>query len=74
MEFVLDGAVNGTETRRIVGEDVAAAVQAALVQARAQGRRVLAVDTLHPTLEDAVVQLTGLSADVMRVEKGGKGK
>lgn len=74
VEVVLDNAVNGTETRRILGEDVEGAVQAALAQARAQGRRVLAVDTVRPTLEDAFVQLTGLSADVMRVEKGGRGK
>ena len=37
------------------------------------GRRVLAVDTLRPSLEDVFVQLTGLNADVMLSEKGGKG-
>jgi ABC-2 type transport system ATP-binding protein len=74
VEIVLGGAVNSTERRRIVGEDVAGAVEAALAQARAQGLAVLAVDTVRPTLEDAFVQLTGLSADVMRVDKGRKGK
>jgi ABC-2 type transport system ATP-binding protein len=74
VEIVLGGAVNRTERRRIVGEDVAGAVEAALAQARAQGLAVLAVDTVRPTLEDAFVQLTGLSADVMRVDKGRKGK
>jgi ABC-2 type transport system ATP-binding protein len=37
------------------------------------GRRVLAVDTLRPSLEDVFVHLTGLSAEVMLSEKGGKG-
>jgi len=41
--------------------------------AEAQGRRVLAIDTLRPSLEDVFVQLTGLSAEVMLAEKGGKG-
>jgi hypothetical protein len=35
---------------------------------------VLAINTVRPTLEDVFVQLTGLSVDVMRVEKGGKGR
>jgi len=37
------------------------------------GRRVLAVDTLRPSLEDVFVQLTGLNAEVMLSEKSGKG-
>jgi hypothetical protein len=38
------------------------------------GRRVLAVNTLRPSLEDVFVNLTGLSAEVMLAEKAGKGK
>jgi hypothetical protein len=34
---------------------------------------VIAVNTLRPSLEDVFVQLTGLSSEVMLVEKGGKG-
>jgi len=73
VEVTLDGGRGGTETRRMVGEDVACGVRAALAEAEREGRRVLAVNTVRPTLEDAFVQLTGLSADVMRAEKGGKG-
>jgi ABC-2 type transport system ATP-binding protein len=74
VEVMLDGGTGGAETRRVVGEDVAAGVRAALAQVQSEGRRVLAINTVRPTLEDAFVQLTGLSADVMRAEKGGKGR
>jgi len=73
VEVKLDAGAGGTETRRVVGEDIASGVRAALAEAEREGRRVLAVNTVRPTLEDAFVQLTGLSADVMRAEKGGKG-
>jgi len=66
-----DGAV---EVARFEGDDVGATVQAALAQATADGRRVLAVNTVRPTLEDVFVRLTGLSAEVMLAEKGGKGQ
>ena len=49
-------------------------MEQALAQARVEGLRVLAVHTLTPTLEDVFVALTGLSVDVMRVDKGGKGR
>jgi hypothetical protein len=61
-----------TETRRIESQDVAEAVRLALSQA--EGWRVLSVNTLRPTLEDVFLQLTGLSAEVMLAEKGGKGQ
>jgi ABC-2 type transport system ATP-binding protein len=70
VEVTLEDGARGTEVRRVDGEDVASAVRAALVQAEQEGRRVLAVNTVRPTLEDAFVQLTGLEADVMRAEKG----
>jgi len=74
VEVTSDDGAGGTETRRLVGKDVAAGVRAALAEAEWEGRRVLAVNTVRPTLEDAFVQLTGLSADVMRAEKGGRNK
>ena len=74
VEVTLDGGMGGAETRRFVGEDVVAAARAALAQAEREDWHVLAINTVRPTLEDAFVQLTGLSADVMRSEKGGKGR
>jgi len=70
VEVMLADADDCIETKRIEGEDVGEAVRAALAQA--EGRRVLSVNTLRPTLEDVFVQLTGLGAEVMLVEKGGK--
>jgi ABC-2 type transport system ATP-binding protein len=71
VEVTLADANNYVETRRIEGDDVATTVHMALAQT--DGRRVLAVNTLRPTLEDVFVKLTGLSGDVMLAEKGGKG-
>jgi len=70
VEVTLADANNCVETRRVEGDDVAAAIQSALAQT--DGWRVLAVNTLRPTLEDVFVKLTGLSGDVMLAEKGGK--
>jgi ABC-2 type transport system ATP-binding protein len=58
VELTLEGPEGAPETRRVAGEDVERALRAALAQAK--GRRVLAVNTVQPTLEDAFVQLTGL--------------
>jgi ABC-2 type transport system ATP-binding protein len=71
VEITLADANNDIETRRIEDDDVETAARAALAQV--EGRRVLAVNTLRSTLEDVFVQLTGLSAEVMLAEKGGKG-
>ncbi len=71
VEVVLADGEGATETQRIEGDDLAAALDAAL--AAAAGRRVLAVNTIRPSLEDVFVQLTGLSAQTMLQEKGGKG-
>jgi ABC-2 type transport system ATP-binding protein len=70
VEVVLDAGRGSTETRRVAGEDIASAVREMLDRAQASDRRVLSVNTVRPTLEDAFVQLTGLSAEVMRVDKG----
>ena len=74
VEVTLDNGQRGAEVHRFVGEDVARAAHTALAQAEADGHRVLAINTIQPTLEDAFVQLTGVSVDVMRAEKGGGGK
>jgi len=72
VEVTLSDGNGGIETARFDGDDVATTVQAALAWAAAGSRRVLAVNTVRPTLEDVFVQLTGLSAEVMLAEKGGK--
>lgn len=69
----------GPETRRLMGEGLtgeapAALVREALAQAESEGHRVLALHTIQPTLEDVFVELTGLSAEEMQVEKNGRGK
>jgi ABC-2 type transport system ATP-binding protein len=70
LEVTLADGKGASETRRIENDDITAAVQAAL--ADAAGRRVLAINTVRPSLEDVFVQLTGLSAQAMLQEKGGK--
>ncbi len=72
VEVTLEGTGGQPEKRRLACEDgVESAVRRLLDEA--SGRRVLAVDTLRPSLEEVFVELTGLSAEVMLAEKGGKG-
>jgi ABC-2 type transport system ATP-binding protein len=72
VEITLEDSDGLQEKRRVECEDgVGSAIQKLLNETN--GRRVLAVDTLRPSLEDVFVQLTGLSAEVMLSEKGGKG-
>jgi len=72
VEMTLSGADGQAEKKRVDCDDgVESAVQRLLNET--EGRRVLSVDTLRPSLEDIFVQLTGLSAEVMLVEKGMKG-
>ena len=74
VEVTLADANGSFETRRIEGgNDLTQAVQSALTQAQADGRRVQAINTIRPSLEDVFVTLTGLSSEVMLAEKGGKG-
>jgi ABC-2 type transport system ATP-binding protein len=73
VEVTLGNGDSSVESVRIEGDDVETAVRTVLDRARADGRRVLAVNTLRPTLEDVFVHLTGLSTEVMLAEKGGKG-
>ena len=60
------------ETLRVDGHDVEVSVRSALDRATSEGKEVLAIDTLRPSLEDAFIQLTGLSPEVMLVDKGGR--
>ncbi len=57
---------------RFAAEDVPTALRLALAEAERQERPVLSVRTVEPTLEEAFIELTGLSAEVMLVEKGGR--
>jgi ABC-2 type transport system ATP-binding protein len=70
VEVTLSNADGQIEVRRVEGiKDVAQAAHVALAQAEAQGKRVLAINTIRPTLEDVFVKLTGLGAEVMLAEK-----
>ena len=71
VEVVLADSKGGLEKKRIESDDVEATVRHAL--ADAGGHRLVAVNTLRPSLEDVFVRLTGLSAEAMLAEKGGKG-
>ena len=74
VEVTIEEGNGRAETRRLVGEEPASLVREAMALAESEGRRLLAIHTVQPTLEDVFVQLTGLSAEVMQAEKGGKGK
>jgi len=71
IEVILADEQGVTETRGIESDDIAAAAHSML--AGAAGRRLLAINTVRPSLEDVFVELTGLSAQAMLQEKGGKG-
>jgi ABC-2 type transport system ATP-binding protein len=73
VEVTMSDGDGHAETLRFEDAGMEAAVRTALGRARADGRRVLSINSLRPTLEDVFVQLTGLSSDVMLAEKGGKG-
>jgi ABC-2 type transport system ATP-binding protein len=62
----------GSDRVPLHGEDGPAGVRAALERAAAAGREVVGIHTIEPSLEDAFIELTGLSAEVMLAEKGGR--
>jgi ABC-2 type transport system ATP-binding protein len=74
VEVTLQQGASPPETRRLVGEDPGSLIREALTQAESEGQRLLSIHTVQPSLEDVFVQLTGLSAEMMHAEKGGKGK
>ncbi|MBC7248709.1 MAG: ABC transporter ATP-binding protein [Anaerolineae bacterium] len=63
---------SGEERLRFRGEDVESAVRVTLDHAAAESKRVMAVNTIQPTLEEAFIELTGLSVEVMLAEKGNR--
>jgi len=72
VEISLRDAAGQVQVRRVeTPGGVDAAVRQALQQA--EGYEILKIDTLQPSLEDVFVKLTGLSAEAMLAEKGGKG-
>jgi ABC-2 type transport system ATP-binding protein len=74
VEATLQQGADAPEQLRFVGDDPAELVREALDQADSSSQRLLTLRTVQPTLEDVFVQLTGLSAEVMQVDKGRKGK
>jgi ABC-2 type transport system ATP-binding protein len=61
VEMTLEGdePTEEPEVRHLVGADVESLIAQALADARREGRRVLALNTVEPSLEDIFVQLTG---------------
>jgi ABC-2 type transport system ATP-binding protein len=72
VEVTLEG-VDGDQEKKRFGCEAGVDVAVKQALAVAGGQRVLAVNTLRPSLEDIFLSVTGLSAEVMLAEKGGKG-
>jgi ABC-2 type transport system ATP-binding protein len=71
VEVTLAGADGDVEIKRVkAGADLAGAVRTALDEMSAQ--RVIALNTICPTLEDVFVKLTGLGVETMLADKDGK--
>lgn len=56
----------------LYGESVSLLIDAISRYVNQKGLAIISLDTVRPTLEDAFVELTGLSTEVMLVEKGGR--
>ncbi len=56
---------------RVEGDKVSEVVAAIVAYAAESGTEITHIATVRPTLEEAFVQLTGLSSEVMKTEKGG---
>lgn len=54
---------------RLYGKSLLGSVYQILNQLNAEGASILSIQTLIPTLEDAFVKITGVDAEVMRVDK-----
>jgi ABC-2 type transport system ATP-binding protein len=54
---------------RLYGKSLHGSICQILNQLNAEGVSILSIQTLTPTLEDAFVKLTGVDAEVMRVDK-----
>lgn len=57
---------------QLQNNDGVSGVRSALDRAETAGREIVSIDTVQPSLEDAFIKLTGLSAEVMLAEKGGR--
>ena len=70
------GANGSTEIHRLTGHDTSEIVHRALRQFESEKRQILAINTIRPTLQDAFVQLTGLSSEIMldRSQGSNRGK
>jgi ABC-2 type transport system ATP-binding protein len=75
IEVSLSDGNGQIETKRTeCVSDLAKSVSTALAQAQAEGRRVLAVNTVRPTFEEVFLKATGLSAEAMWVDTAEKGQ
>jgi len=73
VEITWQDAENQVVTDRVEAVSAEEAIQKALKTV--QGKNIISLNTLQPSLEEVFVKLTGLDADVMLAEKGnGKGK
>jgi len=54
---------------RVPAEEVTEALKALTIFASRHGLRIIEVNTVKPSLEDAFVKLTGVKSEVMRLEK-----
>ncbi|MGE5253438.1 MAG: hypothetical protein ACM3N7_05705, partial [Planctomycetaceae bacterium] len=54
---------------RLYGQSVHQSICPILSRLEAHGIKVASIQSLVPTLEDAFVKLTGVDAEVMRVDK-----
>ena len=72
LEVTLENAEGHQEKRRFEFQGSENSVLKQAVK-ESEGWKVLAVDTLRPSLEDVFIQLTGLSAEWLQAEKTGKG-
>jgi ABC-2 type transport system ATP-binding protein len=65
----VEKAVLVEDKLRLYGKSLHGSVCQILNQLNAEGVGILSIQTLTPTLEDAFVKLTGVDAEVMRVDK-----
>ena len=72
VEVSLRDAIGQVQVQRV---ETPGGVDAAVrqVMQQAEGYEIMKINTLQPSLEDVFVKLTGLSAEAMLIEKGGKG-
>lgn len=60
------------ERLRLYGKTLHQSISAIINRLHQGGRKIFSIQTLTPTLEDAFVKLTGVEAEVMRIDKPAK--